>query len=179
MNKQFGGAIVDLGNIIVDHIAYGTEKKPIKDVDYSSIPEVEGCFDGLKRLNLLFGGNVSIIYNAKDFSDKQIIGWLTQHKLIERTGITIERVFRNRIRPGNSRDKTGFLDQSSETHFGVTVVVDDRLEVINHFIQKGVRHPFLFRPQPDEIEKFRCTGTLSKTHIVETWKELLESLKNI
>jgi hypothetical protein len=77
----------------------------------------------------------------------------------------------------NERDKTGYIDQSSSTHCGTTVVIDDRLQVLARFVEKKVRHLFLFRPQEAEVEKYRHTGALDHVVVVQAWAEIMAVLK--
>jgi hypothetical protein len=84
----------------------------------------------LKWLNEKFGGNVTVVYKATDVATEKIHAWLAHHQFTGRTSIPLERV--NRTSGG--RDKTIHMDQSTETHYGTTVVVDDRLEVMSYFV---------------------------------------------
>lgn len=161
-----GGAIVDVGNVIIDHTH--TTAASFEVADYNAIPKVEGALDGLKRLYEIFGGNVTLVYNATGVADQKILDWMMFHKLTTRTGIPMERVQRTQ----NGRDKTALLTQATPTHYGVTVVIDDRLEVLRHFIGK-VQGLYLFRGQPAEIERFRGDGSLSYVQQVETWSEII------
>jgi hypothetical protein len=167
MTKQKGGAIVDLGNVIIAHWLSNITPENFHTIDYNSIPEVPGVFDSLKRLNDKFGGNVTVVYKATDIATEKILAWLAHHQFMERTGIPLERVDRTK----GGRDKTLHMGQSSETHYGTTVVVDDRLEVLSYFVGK-VPYLFLFRPQQHEIEQFNSTGALSHVHVVQTWEEI-------
>lgn len=176
MTKQYGGAIVDLGNVTIAHYRSKITKKNFNTIDYNSIPEVPGAFDGLKRLNDRFGGNVTVVYNATDIADEKIRAWLVYHKFTELTGIPLERV----VRTKNGRDKTSFMDQSSATHYGTTVVIDDRLEVMSYFVGK-VPLLLLFRFQLREIAELvkrrRLCNVLESdvvSHVqqVKTWQEI-------
>ncbi|MDE2037930.1 MAG: hypothetical protein KGI69_01745 [Patescibacteria group bacterium] len=171
MTKQKGGAIVDLGNVIIAHWLSNITPENFHTVDYNSIPEVPGAFDGLKWLNEKFGGNVTVVYKATDIATEKIIAWLAHHRFAERTGIPLERVDRTK----GGRDKTLHMDQSSLTYHGTTVVVDDRLEVMSYFVGKAP-HLFLFRPQQQEVEQFNGTGALSHVHIVQSWQEIEDIL---
>lgn len=164
---QKGGVIVDLGNVIIAHRLSNITPENFDTIDYNSIPEVPGCFDSLKRLNEKFGGNVTVVYKATDIATEKILGWLAHHQFTERTGISMERVKRT----NGGRDKTSHIDQSTSTHHGTTVMVDDRLEVLSHFVGK-VPYLFLFQPQESEIEAFRYTGALAYCRIVKTWHEI-------
>ena len=168
MTKQKGGAIVDSGNVTIAYLQSNIRPENFDVIDYNSIPEVPGVFDSLKRLNERFGGNVTVVYNATDVATGKILDWFAHHHFTERTGIPLERV----VRTTGGRDKTLHLDQSSETHYGTTVVVDDRLEVMSYFVGKEVSHLFLFRPQQQEVEQFRSTGALAHVCIVQSWQEI-------
>ncbi len=171
MTKQHGGAIVDLGNVIVAHWLSKITPENFLTIDYNSIPEAPGVCESLKRINELFGGNVTVVYNSTGIADEKIRVWLETHKFIERTGIPLERIRRTT----HGRDKTPFMEQSTDTHYGTTVVVDDRLEVMNKFVER-VPNLFLFRPQAKEIDEFKHTGSLSHVHIVQSWQEIEDAL---
>ena len=177
MTKQHGGAIVDLGNVIVAHWLSNITPKNFPTYDYDSIPEAPGVCESLKRLNERFGGNITVVYNSTAIADEKIHAWLRSHKFIERTGIPLERIRRT---INESRDKTPFMNQSSETHYGTTVVVDDRLEVMSHFVGK-VPQLFLFRFQLQEImdlwkrkklDAVLTTGVTDHVRQVKTWSEI-------
>jgi hypothetical protein len=171
MTKQHGGAIVDLGNVIIAHWLSNITPENFHVIDYNSIPEVPGVFDSLKWLNEKFGGNVTVVYKATDVATEKIHAWLAHHQFTGRTSIPLERV--NRTSGG--RDKTIHMDQSTETHYGTTVVVDDRLEVMSYFVGM-VPNLFLFRPQQKEIEQFSSIGALSHVHVVKSWQEIKDIL---
>jgi len=171
MTKQKGGAIVDLGNVIVAHWLSNITPENFLTIDYNSIPEAPGVCESLKRINELFGGNVTVVYNSTGIADEKIRVWLEAHKFTERTGIPPERIRRTT----HGRDKTPFMEQSTSTHYSTTVVVDDRLEVVSKFVCK-VPNLFLFRPQTHEMEEFKHTGALSHVHIVKTWQEIENAL---
>ncbi len=171
MSKQRGGAIIDLGNVIIAHWLSNITSENFYTIDYNSIPEVPGAFDSLKWLNDRFGGNVTVVYKATDIATEKILAWLACHQFKERTGIPFERVDRTK----GGRDKTIHINQSSMTHYGTTLVVDDRLEVMSYFVGK-VSSLFLFRPQEQEVEQFRHTGAFSYVHVVQTWQEILDFL---
>ena len=169
MGTQHGGAIVDLGNVIIAHWLSNITPENFDTIDYNSIPEVPGVFDSLKRFNDQFGGNVTVVYKATDVATEKILEWLKHHRFFERTGISFDRVRRT----SSGRDKTPFIEQSSHSHHGTTVMVDDRLEVLSYFVG-NVPNLFLFRPQSQEVEQFRNTGALAHVHVVTTWKEIEE-----
>ncbi|MEI6238273.1 MAG: hypothetical protein WCP15_01915 [bacterium] len=167
MTTKLGGAIVDLGNVIIAHWMSNITPENFDTIDYNSIPEVPGVFDSLKKLNEKFGGNVTVVYKATDIATEKILSWLSYHRFTERTDIPFDRV----CRTVNGRDKTPHSNQSSSTHHGTTVVVDDRLEVLSFFVGK-VPNLFLFHPQQSEVKNFEGTGALTHVHVVETWMEI-------
>jgi hypothetical protein len=132
MTKLKGGAIVDLGNVIVAHWLSNITPENFLTIDYNSIPEAPGVCESLKRINERFGGNVTVVYNSTGIADEKIRIWLETHTFTQRTGIPSERI----CRTTHGRDKTPFVEQSTCTHYGTTVVVDDRLEVVSKFVGK-------------------------------------------
>jgi len=42
---------IDLGNVIIDHVGFGTTPEFFQTGDYNIIPPVSGVFDALLRLN--------------------------------------------------------------------------------------------------------------------------------
>ncbi len=177
MTTQQGGAIVDLGNVIIAHRG----QEPITDSNIATVylarPEVSGAFRGLDCLNKRFEGNVTVVYKATDIADELIQTWLTQHQFTRRTGIPLERVHRiSDAGDPNGRDKTAYLEQSSETYHGTTVVVDDRLQVLSHFVGKAPQL-FLFQPQQAEIEDERWASALAQVQIIQTWREITSAIK--
>ncbi len=165
--QRKGGLIVDLGNVIIAYWLSNITFDNFHTIDYNTIPEVPGVFKALRRLNEHFGGNVTVVYKATEVATEKVLGWLTNHEFSERTGIPLNRVKHS----VNGRNKTAYMEQSSGTHYGATIVVDDRLEVLSYFVGK-VSDLFLFRPQPQEIKQFRYTKALSHVKIVETWEEI-------
>ena len=143
--KTHGGAIVDVGNPIIDHIIARTTREKVETPGwYRTIPPAHGAFQGLKALSEAFGGNVTLVYNATNTVDSLIREWFKVHRLTELTGIPLSRVRRTT----HGRNKTPFMDQESETHYGTTVVVDDRFEVMSHFLDlEPMPLLFLHRPQ--------------------------------
>lgn len=171
--KLHGGAIVDLGNVIIAHWLSDITPANFHTIDYNLIPEVPGAFEALRELNKMFGGNVTVVYKATDVATEKILAWLDYHGFVRRTGIPLSQV----IRTSDGRNKTGHIDQSNETHCGTTIVVDDRLEVMSHFVGKGVPNLFLFHPQTEEVQQFRHTGALAHCRIVQTWQEIMSIIR--
>lgn len=176
MTTQHGGAIVDLGNVIIAHRDCVPITAQNIQTEYLARPEVDRSFYGLTKLNLKFGGNVTVVYNATDIGDELIQQWLAKHQFTQRTGISLERVHRTRGDCGEQqRDKTSYIDQSTETHRGTTIIVDDRLQVLSHFVGK-VPQLFLFQPQQEEIEDERWANALEHVQIVQTWREIISAV---
>ena len=173
MTKQHGGAIVDLGNVIIAYRLSGLNSDNYHTYPFDTIPEEPGAFEALRSFHTHFGGNITIVWKATDDAVGKNMRWLARRNFTERTGISIERI----QRIGKDRcEKVDHIGQTSATHEGTTIVVDDRLEVLSHFVGK-VKYLFLFRPQEKEVEQFRDTGALAHVHIVNTWQEILDILK--
>jgi len=174
MTKQHGGGLVDIGNVIIAYRLSGINRGNYLTYDFESIPPEPGCFEALERLNRRFGGNITVVWKGTDDADGRNMRWLVSHRFCERTRIPIDRIHRiGRDR----REKASYLAQSSATHEGVTFVVDDRLEVLSHFVGR-VPNLFLFQPQEDEVFKYQHTGALARVHVVETWDDV-EAILNI
>jgi hypothetical protein len=167
VNRKHGGAIVDMGNVIIAHWLSNISPENFDTIDYNAIPEVPDAIESLAKLHTLFGGNVTVVYKATNTATDKIINWMVHHHFRKRTGILYERV----IRTLNGRDKTEHIAQSSRGFQGTTVVVDDRLEVLRYFIGI-VPNLFLFRPQAQEIAQFNTNNEMSRVHVVQTWKEI-------
>lgn len=170
--RRRGGLICDLGNVVIGYWLSTISGPTFSSIDYNQIPEVPGAFDGLNRFAGYYGANVTICYNATDVAQGKIWEWLAYHDFEGRTGITLDRVVHSK----HGRDKTSFIDQSTLTYFGTTVVIDDRLEVLNHFVGH-VENLFLFRPQDDEVNQFNSTGTLGQVMVVQCWDEILRAVR--
>ncbi len=68
---------VDLGNVIIDHVSFGTTKDYVLKGNYNFIPSVPGVFAGLKILNTsIFKNRTFVVYNATDVAGNKIISWL-------------------------------------------------------------------------------------------------------
>ena len=154
---------VDLGNVIIDHMGFGTTPEFFKTGDYDIIPAVQGVFNALRRLNQeRFDENIFVVYNASDIADPKIASWLKSHDFYNRTGIAYDRVRRTQ----NGRNKLSVCKYYGATHF-----IDDRLEVLGHLINH-VENLYLFRPQQSEIEQYQ--RSLKSVQRVETWNEILQ-----
>ncbi|MDO8590793.1 MAG: hypothetical protein Q7R65_02330 [bacterium] len=167
MTTVSGGLITDLGNVIIAYWLSNITPENFYTIDYNAIPEVPDAFGILKHFNEVFEGNVTVAYKATGVAREKIDAWLDYHRFSARTGISTNRIVHS---PGG-RDKTFCLNQTSDTYCGTTIVVDDRLEVLSHFVGK-VPHLFLFRPQLEEVDQFRSTGALAHVIMVQSWKEI-------
>jgi hypothetical protein len=184
MTKLHGGAIVDIGNVIIAYWLSKLTSKNYHTYPFDTIPEEPGAFDGLHKLNEMFGGNVTIVWKATDDAVGKNMRWLELHRFCERTGIPMAHI--ERMIGEDRAAKTHYIHQSSQTHEGTTVVIDDRLEVLSHFVGK-VPHLFLFRFQLRELVQLRQqgrldrvlkTGVMDHVHFVESWSEIMQILNN-
>lgn len=156
---------VDLGNVIIDHVGFGTTPEFFCSGDYNVIPPVQGVLEALRCLNKKrFRGNVFVVYNASDVADQKIVEWLKSHNFFERTGISPERVRRTQ----NGRNKSSVCELHKATHF-----IDDRLEVLSHLVGK-VGNLYLLRPQKKEVEQYQ--DFLTHIRQVDTWDDIVRSL---
>jgi len=156
---------VDLGNVIIDHLGFGTTPEFFHTGDYNIIPPVPGVHEALKRLNeKRFGCEIFVVYNATDVADQKINSWLLAHDFFSRTGISPDRVRRTQ----NGRNKLSICQTYGATHF-----IDDRLEVLSHLIGK-VENLYLLRPQRKEVEQFETS--LASVRQFETWDDLVQSM---
>lgn len=156
---------VDLGNVIIDHLGFGTTSVFFQSGDYNIIPPVPGVFDALFRLNQdRFRNGIFVVYNASDIADQKIVSWLKAHDFSNRTGISPNHVRRTQ----NGRDKSSVCELYQATHF-----VDDRLEVLSHLVGK-VRDLYLFRPQQKEIDQYQ--DFLPYVQKISSWDEITRLL---
>src|SRR3989344_5932467 len=156
---------VDLGNVIIDHIGFGTTPEFFHSGDYNVIPPVPGVLDALRHLNQKrFHGNIFVVYNASDVADQKIISWLKSHNFFEQTGISPERVMRTQ----NGRDKSSVCNLYQATHF-----IDDRLEDLSHLIGKE-KKLYLLRPQRKEDEQYQ--DFLIHVQQVNSWNDIVQTL---
>ena len=156
---------VDLGNVIIDHIGFGTTPEFFHSGDYNVIPPVPGVLNAIRRLNQeRFLNDIFVVYNASDVADQKIISWLKSHDFFERTGISPERVMRTQ----NGRDKSSVCKLYQATHF-----IDDRLEVLSHLAGK-VGSLYLLRPQQKEVAQYQ--DFLIHVRQVHSWDDIVQSL---
>lgn len=156
---------VDLGNVIIDHVGFGTTPEFFRSGDYNVIPPVQGVLEALRCLNReRFYGNVFVVYNASDVADQKIVSWLKSHDFFEQTGISPERVRRTQ----NGRNKSSLCELYQATHF-----IDDRLEVLSHLVGK-VRSLYLLRPQQKEVEQYQ--DFIVHVKQVQSWDDIVQSL---
>lgn len=156
---------IDLGNVIIDHLGFGTTPEFFESGDYNLIPPVPGVIEAVGKLNReRFNGTIFVVYKATDVADEKILAWMKAHDFYNQTGIREDQVRRTRY----GRDKSSVCAEYKATHF-----IDDRLEVLGYLVNK-VKHLYLFRPQKAEVSKFKQ----SHCHVrqVQSWDELLKVL---
>ena len=156
---------VDLGNVIIDHLGFGTTPEFFQSGDYSIIPPVSGVFEALRMLSeRRFGSEIFVVYNATDVADQKITSWLQFHDFFVRTGILPDRVKRTQ----NGRNKLSVCQAFGATHF-----VDDRLEVLSHLVGK-IENLYLLRPQQFEVEQYK--EFIDSVSRFDTWENLTQSM---
>ncbi|KKR46021.1 MAG: hypothetical protein A3G47_02965 [Candidatus Zambryskibacteria bacterium RIFCSPLOWO2_12_FULL_39_45] len=162
MRESFG---VDLGNVIIDHVGFGTTPEFVQSGDYNVIPQMPGVIEALWQLNQeRFAGNIFVVYNASDVADQKILSWLKSHDFFSRTGIYPAQVMRTK----NGRDKSSICDLYQATHF-----VDDRLEVLSYLVDK-VKNLYLLKPQQKEVKQYQ--DFLPHVQLVTSWDEIVRTL---
>lgn len=132
---------IDLGNVIIDHVSFGTTREYVLSGDYQAIPPVPGAVDAL--ITLIANESVMrcmIIYNATDVVEEKVASWVA--RWVPPTVRSSDKFACQRSLSG--RDKA--LDC---LRFGLTHFVDDRMEVMKR-LRGRVPHLFLFRPNDDE-----------------------------
>ncbi|MEO6731296.1 MAG: hypothetical protein ABIN01_08760 [Ferruginibacter sp.] len=158
---------VDMGNVIIDHVGFGTTVEFFNEGDYRDIPPVEDVLLYLKQLNEgRFKKNVFVVYNATLVADSKIDDWLAYHRFWEITGITQDKVLRSK----SGRNKLAFCIDNNVSH-----LIDDRLEVLGNLIS-FVSNLYLFRGQPEEINQY--SRFLPLVNKVNNWKEVSNLLNN-
>ena len=151
---------IDFGNVVIDHLTFGTTPEFIDTGDYRTIPPVPDSLEIIADLEKKFGANIFIVYNANQVADAKIHSWLDYHHFFKRTRISPDQV----IRTNQGRNKRPLCSELHITHF-----VDDRLEVLTHLIGE-VGNLYLFRPQKHEVEQHK--NSLDKVILVDSWKEM-------
>ncbi len=158
---------VDMGNVIIDHLGFGTTEQFVNEGNYCEIPPVKDVLFFLAKLNAeRFKNNVYVIYNATGVADSKIDSWLDCNDFCEITKIERNRIIRSK----GGRNKTGFCIEKGISHF-----IDDRLEVLSYLFNV-VPNLFLFRGQNREIKKFKFC--LSNVKRLENWSDLYTLLND-
>lgn len=156
---------IDLGNVIIDHVGFGTTTEYFISGDYNLIPPVKDSLFALSQLNKdRFKDNVFVIYNATDIADNKIISWLDSHNFFYITGIEVNKVIRSK----KGRDKLSACIENAINYF-----VDDRLEVLGN-LYPHVQNLFLLGGQSEEILRFQ--ESIKKVKVVSDWNSLLKQL---
>lgn len=175
MAKRHGGVIVDQGNVIIAYRLSKLTDQNYHDYPFDTIPEEPGAFEALMKLNKAFDGNVTVVWKATADAVGKNMRWLRKKKFSTRTKIPRERI--KRMQGLDRKEKTRYVGQSSRTFKGTTIVIDDRLEVLSHFVGMNIPNLFLFRPQLKEVHKYAHTGALAHVKVVWSWQEIMKELK--
>jgi hypothetical protein len=158
---------VDWGNVIIDHMGFGTTDEFVLTRDYNTIWAMPGVMESLAWLSReRFENRIFVAYNATNVVDQKVFAWLDRHRFHQLTGIPPSRVHRS----WDGRDKSDLCRKYGATHF-----VDDRLEVLG-MIQKVVPHLYLFRHQPQEVAKFEKDIPLTRVNQINSWPELAQKI---
>lgn len=161
---------VDIGGVLVDRVAEGTDTSFFGQ-DPMSTPAVIGAVESLTELAArVFDYRIHLVSKAGPRVEAVTRAWLQHTGFFSATRLGEHQLHFVRER----RDKAAIC-----TRLGVTHFVDDRMSVLNHLA--SVPHRYLFtgglgsRPVPDAI-----TIPLSMT-VVSDWlslsQQLVESLR--
>ena len=152
---------VDAGGVIIDRVNDVTDTSFFSD-NFLQTTAVPGVFEALALLrDRRFGDKVHLVSKCGPKVEDKTRRWLAHHDVHRRTGIAPERWHFCRTRDG----KAPICEVLGVTHF-----VDDRLEVLGYL--SSVRHCFLFRPEPAELQRHR--RHLPAVTIAESWPALTE-----
>lgn len=152
---------VDIGGVIIDRVNDGTDTLFFSE-NYLKTTAVPGVFEALKELvEKRFGDNVFLVSKCGRRVREKTLHWLDHHRFYDLTGIEREHVRFCRER----HEKASICEKLGITHF-----IDDRLEVLSGLTM--VSALYLFRPRPNEIERF--TRCLHRVVQVNSWQEILK-----
>jgi hypothetical protein len=155
---------VDVGGVIIEP-ADEDDDTSFFGAHYLRTPPVDGAFEALAALvDEVFGDQVHVVSKCGEATERRTREWLAHHDFFTRTGIGSDRLHFCRTRP----EKAPIAERLGLTHF-----VDDRLEVLGYL--GTVEHRYLFHPRDAEVA--RHAAHLPAVHRVETWPELLATLR--
>lgn len=117
-------------------------------------PEMQGSFDAIRRLNVLFAGNVWLVSKCGTRVQERSQRWLDAHRFYQRTGFPRDHVRFCLTRP----EKRPICEELRLTHF-----IDDHPEV-HDAIRGCVDHQYFFGPQETAVPPWG-------TH-AETWADV-------
>lgn len=158
MGKETLG--IDIGGVIIDRVKNdGTDTSFFTD-NYLKTSAVPGAFDAISSLVAgRFKGNVHLVSKCGKKVQEKTLRWLDHHSFHQLTWVPSDNVHFCLER----HQKAGICEKLGITHF-----IDDRLEVLSHLA--SVDNLFLFRPDPDEVLRYR--QHLPRVYRVESWNEV-------
>ncbi len=165
MKKKILG--VDVGGVII--AGRQEEKDTFFKGNHLLAQAFPYVFEGLRALvNEVFGPeNVYIVSKCKPNIQQKTREWLEHHDFYQRTGIRRENVHFCLER----RDKGPICRELQLTTF-----IDDKLEVLGHIHEAGLRDLYLFNPDPREVARFQ--HYLPYVRQVNDWREVVAGIMN-
>ncbi|MGI5214875.1 hypothetical protein [Plantactinospora sp. CA-290183] len=153
---------VDVGGVITDARAKGTERWLDSGSDYLNTPLNEGVIEALSRLSRQrFGSGIFLVSKCDPLTQETTRRFLHHIDFFARTGVPPENVHFCLGR----KDKAPIVAQYGITHF-----VDDRLEVLSHM--NTVPNRILFKPNEAEVDAHR--QHLPHVTAVHSWTEVTQ-----
>jgi hypothetical protein len=153
---------VDIGGVIIDRINDGTDTSFFSD-NYLNTTAVPGAFDALRQLGASprFGDKIFLVSKCGKRVQDKTLHWLNYHRFYDLTGIWSHNIHFCRKR----REKAGVCER-----LGITIFIDDRLEVLSKLVT--VDKLYLFQPRPEEVRQFE--HFLHNVNLVHSWQEILK-----
>ena len=119
---------IDIGGVIIKPAETPGDTSFFTD-DFLATPMFEGAVDVIRQLrDERFGENMHIVSKCGPNVQRKSLEWLEHHNFYERSGLRPENVHFCRKRP----EKAGICDT-----LGITVFIDDRLDVLCHMTNVG------------------------------------------
>jgi hypothetical protein len=154
---------IDIGGVIIERVDNSADTS-FFGANYLRTPAILNSFNAIGRLvGERFHENVYLISKCGVEVERKTLHWLENQGFYDKTGIHPDKILFCRKRS----EKAGLCQRVGVTHF-----VDDRLEVLGYL--DSVPYQYLFRPQSDEVVRFR--QHLHRVQTVQIWQEILDAL---
>jgi hypothetical protein len=131
-------------------------------------PRILGSFEALSKLRDRFKGNLVIVSRVNDKEQAQgILESLSSQGFFSFTGISLAAIHFCLKR----EEKAPICSRLGVTHF-----IDDRLEVLYHLHQAGIKNLHLFQGRKEEYSVEPYNSILDEVARVESWQEVMDKL---